>query len=218
MSIRWLLTGLLGALLLTTAGRAEEGKDIVEISTPQPPPPDGTLGTILYAPTKLEAARTKGWSAGELASGGVSARSLPALGGKRVAWFGIVREVTEDREKGKTELLVEMKYFDGLTDTHLQIVSIYGAGDFRAIVPGIDHKIKKLSLVRVCGKVEPKPGDVPTVEADYVRVWYWGLFAFMDYGEDKSNPKWVKLRKNKADDVYSSAPDRSYYEERLGKR
>ena len=59
---------------------------------------------------------------------------------------------------------------------------------------------------------------VPVVSAEYARLWVWGLFTFMDYGPDKTNPKWVKLRKVKGDDVYSPRPTRQFYEEILGKR
>jgi hypothetical protein len=44
------------------------------------------------------------------------------------------------------------------------------------------------------------------------------LFAFMAYGNDKSNPQWVKVRKMDKDDIYSSEPDDRYYEERLRSR
>ena len=33
-----------------------------------------------------------------------------------------------------------------------------------------------------------------------------------------ANPKWIALRKVKPEDSYSSAPDRDYYEQRLGRR
>src|SRR3981189_2358678 len=50
--------------------------------------------------------------------------------GEYVGWFGIVRTAEYDAAKSQTNLLIEHKYFDGMTDLHLQIVSIYGAGDF----------------------------------------------------------------------------------------
>ena len=83
---------------------------------------------------------------------------------------------------------------------------------------GTGHKIKRLSLARVYGKVAKQEGNIPQVACDYVRLWDWGLFTFMDYGKDKSNPKWVALRKVKPEDSYSSDPDRDYYEQRLGTR
>ena len=126
--------------------------------------------------------------------------------------------MTEDKEKKETQLLVEMKYFDGLTDLHQQIVSIFGAGDFRVVISGTGHKLQKLELVRVYGKVASVEKDTPTVSAEFVRAWDWGLFAFMDYGKDKTNAAWVKLRKVKPEDIYVAYPKTGYYEERLGKR
>jgi hypothetical protein len=112
-----------------------------------------------------------------------------------------------------------MKYFDGLTDLHLQIVSMSGAGDFTVKIPGTGHKLKALSLVRVYGKVSAEREGMPEVSADFVRSWDWKLFAFMPYGKDRSNPKWVKLRKIEDElDVYDSNPTNAYYEKLLGKR
>jgi hypothetical protein len=68
-------------------------------------------------------------------------------------------------------LLVEHKYFDGLCDPDLQIVSVYGAGDFTASIRAEADKIPMLSLVRVYGKVSKAKDGTPRVEADYVRVW-----------------------------------------------
>ena len=135
-----------------------------------------------------------------------------------MAWFGIVREVIEDKSKHETRLRVEMKYFDGFTDLHLQIVSIFGAGDFEVVIPGTGQQIKKLSLVRVCGNVTSERDRLPIISARFVRVWDWRLFAFMPYGKDKSDAKWIKLRKVDKDEIYSSEPDDQYYEQRLGLR
>jgi hypothetical protein len=190
----------------------------VEHSKPLPPPPANTLATQFYERSATEKEATKDWKESELQSGGPDTESLKEQVGQRRAWFGIVREADEDKEKNETRLLVEMKYFDGLTDTHLQIVSIFGAGDFRAVIPGIGHKLKKLELVRIYGKVSSEEGGLPVISADLVRSWDWGLFAFMPYGEDSGNSEWAKLRKSDPDDAYSSHPDQKYYEERLGKR
>lgn len=40
--------------------------------------------------------------------------------------------------------------------------------------------------------------------AEYVRAWDWGLFTFMDYGTDKTNPKWRALRHLDGPDVYTN--------------
>jgi hypothetical protein len=56
---------------------------------------------------------------------------------------------------------------------------------------------------------------VPTVKADYIRVWHLGDFTFMDYGADASNERWKKLRQ-KVDLIYNPEPDATYYEKLLG--
>jgi hypothetical protein len=189
----------------------------VERSKPLPKPDKG-LGTRFFQPSEMEKEFTRDWKKEELQSGSQKTESLRGKPGRRIAWFGIVREVKEDKPGDVTRLLVEMKYFDGLTDLHQQIVSINGAGDFRVVVPGIGHKIKRLELVRACGAVASEKDKIPEVKAEYVRCWDWGQFAFMPYGQDKSNPEWVKLRKRETIAVYESRPEEQYYEELLGKR
>jgi hypothetical protein len=138
--------------------------------------------------------------------------------GEYVGWFGIVRGISTDEKTGKTTLTLEHKYFDGLTDAHIHIVSIYGAGDFAASLPRKPDKIGLLSLVCVYGKVNKSDNGMPTIAPEYVRVWDWGLFTFMDYGKDKTNPKWLKLRKVNGRDAYDPRPDQKFYEDRLGIR
>jgi hypothetical protein len=196
---------------------ADERNAVVEHSKPLVRTTAG-LGTTFYAMSPAEKKATNGWSEQELSSGSPKTTTLKGAIGRRIAWFGIVREVVQDKTKNETRLSVEMKYFDGLTDLHLQIVSMFGAGDFRVVIPGMEHRIKKLSLVRVYGKVVSELDGLPVVSAQYVRVWDWKLFAFMPYGNDKSNPQWVKLRQVGKDDFYSSGPDDRYYEERIGSR
>lgn len=144
--------------------------------------------------------------------------SLSDQKGEYVGWFGIVRGKSVDKKSETTELLLEHKYFDGLTDLHIQIVSIYGGGDFKTVIPRDAADIPYLSLVRVYGKVSVGKDKLPLVTPEYIRVWHWGLFSFMDYGKDYSNPKWVKLRKVSGADVYSPRPTTKFYEDRLGKR
>ena len=105
-----------------------------------------------------------------------------------------------------------------MVDLHQQIVSCYGAGDFKATVKKEKTGIPGLALVRVYGKVALDKDKKPTLAAEYVRVWDWGLFAFMDYGKDKTEPAWVKLRTVPGDKAYELKPTTAYYEERLGKR
>jgi len=148
----------------------------------------------------------------------VDAYQLADQANEYVGWFGIVRESSTDEKAGMTTLTLEHKYFDGLVDLHQQIVSIYGAGDFTATLSKVQTGIPKLSLVRIFGKVAKGKDGRATIAAEYLRVWDWGLFAFMNYGKDKSNPKWVELRKTPGEKSYSSRPDSSYYENLLGAR
>jgi hypothetical protein len=217
--------------LVLTAGSPMYGRDehAVLVEHSQPPSRNNSarsgpgLGTRAYAPSPDEAQATKGWSEEELKSGSPDTKSLHGLGGKRIAWFGIVRQVEKHKVRGETVLDVEMKFSDGLTDLHQQVVSLYGAGDFRVVIPGMGYRIKKLALVRVYGTVEHESGahasgGVPVVSAHFIRVWDWKLFAFMPYGKDHSNPNWVKLRKMDESRIYSSHPDVPYYEQILGSR
>ena len=56
------------------------------------------------------------------------AYELAKQAGEYVGWFGIVRQKTFDAAANETRLTLEHKYFDGLIDAHMQVVSIYGAG------------------------------------------------------------------------------------------
>ena len=145
---------------------------------------------------------------------------LAKQAGQYVGWFGIVRRIQFDEKSGRSHLLIEHKYFDGLTDIHIQVVSLYGAGDFETTLPQkiTEAELRQLDLICVYGRVNPGKSGLPEVAPEFLRVWKWGLFTFMDYGKDKSNPEWVKLRQAEKDDIYSSDPDKEYYEQRLGKR
>jgi hypothetical protein len=207
--------------LFLTAGSPLYGRDehSVHVEHSQPLPRSGPgLGTRAYAPLPDEAQAIKGWSEEELNSGSPDVKSLHGHVGKRVAWFGIVRNVEEHKNRRETVLDVEMKFSDGLTDLHQQVVSLYGAGDFHVVIPGTGYRIKKLALVRVYGHVEKESDGVPIVAPEFVRVWDWKLFAFMPYGKDHSNPTWVKLRKMDESHIYSSRPNTLYYEQILGNR
>jgi len=138
--------------------------------------------------------------------------------GQYVGWFGILRKESWDPKTKLTTLLVEHKYFDGLVDLHQQIVSLYGAGDFKVNLKKEKTGIPNLALVCVYGKVTREKDGPATVAAEYIRVWNWGLFAFMDYGKDKSNPDWIKLRQVKGKDAYTARPSDADYEAILGKR
>ena len=187
----------------------------IEISKPLEAP-GGGLGTKGYEPTKKEAElqpKVNGKTADDKMSD-----VLPGNEGNYVGWFGIVRDIKEDKDKKETTLLVEHKHFDGLTDLHIHIVSIYGGGDFNVVLKGTGLELKNLSLVRVLGSVDKAKAGILLVHADYVRTWDWGLFTFMDYGEEKGNKKWIDLRKINGNDVYTPRPSKKFYEAVLGPR
>ena len=117
-------------------------------------------------------------------------------------------------------LTVEHKYFDGMTDAHIQAVSFNGGGDFRAVLRGVGHEIPPLSLVKVYGTIAAaKDADMPCVNAVFVRDWHWGTFTFLAaYGTQKGSEKWRKQNRVPLDNIYDPYPDNSYYEQRLGKR
>lgn len=219
MTMRRALVAVLGAVLWPCAlfgGDAAQAE--IEVSKPLPPA-GGALGTTGYTPTEKEAPVLKKVPKEDLAvDWDKKDYALAGRTGQYTGWFGIVRESSYDAKANSTKLLVEMRYFDGLTDLHLQVVSCYGAGDFNVVVAGKAENIPLLSLVRVYGPVAKEEKGVPEVAAEFVRVWDWGLFTFMDYGKDKTNEKWRQLRKVGGPDMYSSRPSRKFYEERLGLR
>lgn len=175
-----------------------------------------SLATTSYTPTEFEAAfqdiqpdpyerarrRAKGTLFGYL--------------GKRVGWFGIIRRIEAQEFPDRTRILMESKYFDGLTDEDLQVVSIYGAGDFIADIPGTGHPLELLRLARIIGVVEGDEGHIPQVRAEYVRTWEWGQFTFMDYGVDNSNQAWAEQRQLSGGEVYSRRLTSDYYQKCLG--
>jgi hypothetical protein len=207
----------LTVLIASVHARAAEQPPVRVEHSKSLPRPEGGLATQFYEATDSEKAVTKDWKPRELAATTDKVLLKDVAVGQRVGWFGIVREMREEGAMESTHLLVEMKYFDGLTDTHQQIVSICGGGDFVVVIPGKGYKIRTLELVRVYGTVSKVDGGVPHVAAEYVRCWDWGQFAFMNYGKDKGNEKWAKLRQIDPMDAYDSAPNDRYYEQRLGK-
>jgi hypothetical protein len=192
---------------------------IIEQSPALPKPPRGTLGTGDYQPMPKEKEFFAKLGQGERTTGSMfEDYSINGKKGKYVGWFGIVRKIEEDAKLKQTRLLVEHKYFDGLTDTHILALSFNGGGDFNCVLSGTGFDIKTLNLVKVYGMVTAEDKSVPTIEADYLRQWEWGRFTFFDlYGEQKGNKEWQKLNKVK-DRIYNPFPDQKYYEDRLGTR
>ena len=136
--------------------------------------------------------------------------------GQFVSWFGIVRDVVSTVGKRGGRLLIENKYFDGVTDEDPQIVSINGGGNFTADVTNLAEDLP-LTLVRVYGTVIGEERLGPLVQGEYIRVWRWGEFRFNDYGEDHSNPYWRRSVKLQPDDfVHHKQLSAEYYVRLLG--
>lgn len=183
-------------------------------------PTDGSLGTGRYAPREKEKKHLSALPDNEQTNGSAfEDYSIHGKKGKQVSWFGIVRSISRaDSKKGEFELLLDHKYFDGLTDTHIMALSFNGSGDFKARVHGMSPTIAPLVLARVYGKVAGEKDGVPILEAVYVRVWPWRTFTFLDaYGTDLGNPRWRKPGEMPAR-IYSSSPDDAYYRKLLGDR
>jgi hypothetical protein len=199
------------AVMLMTAA-VSHGQQIEVSPKSRPHTRDATIG---YEPTQVEAGfdAKKPDRGGNQGFGSTKAGTVLGYQGKLVSWFGIVRELPA---KGGGTYLIEHKYFDGLNDFHIQLASLFGAGDFRVAAADPGGDIKRLCLVRIIGTVTEEKAGVPTVKADYVRVWNLGDYTFMDYGIDATNERWKKLRQ-KVGLIYNPRPDAEYYEKLLGK-
>lgn len=225
MPSRYCLATFLLICLLPQLARAQArvaAATIVEHSQPWPRPEPGTLGTMGYPPTDTEKPFFDKLSPKERVAGSWSMFEEYSIKGKTgtyISWCGIVRKINEDSTARLTKLLIEMKYFDGLTDTHIMAVSFNGAGDFLADLNGAGTGVKRLSLVRVYGRVEREAQGIPEVRADYVRDWDWGLFTFLQaYGKQKGSSEWRKLNKVDLNHIYDPFPTTKYYLDRLGQR
>lgn len=193
---------------------------VVEFVTDKPVPENG-LGTKSYEPSSKEQAYFKKLGKDEVATGGLLGEyDITKKDKVFVGWFGIVREIKEDKQKGETELLLEHKYFDGLTDVHILALSFNGSGDFKAILPGVGYKLQSLALVKVYGTVSRAGGkSLPVVKAEFVRHWDWGTYTFlMASGTQRGSDRWRKLNTIDLEDIYDPYPNNEYYEKRLGKR
>ncbi len=176
-------------------------------------------GTKAYTPTKLEKEATKDWTEKELESGSPEVETLKGKKDRRIAWFGIVRDIKEDKQKKQTRLLVEMKYFDGMTDTPPPDRLAFRRGRFssgdsrRGAQP--EEPLTGPSLWQSDGRSRGRAAGVGRVRS----LLGLGTLCLHALRKRQEQSQWVKLRKVKADDmnVYSSRPDQQYYEDRLGK-
>lgn len=213
---------LLVCLLLLGIGNAYCGT-VIETEKPVHLTPTGSLGTCGYKGTPAEQKYLQGLDAKETVTGSFldeKPYSIRGKKGKYVAWFAVVRGISQDANiKNRYRLLLEQKFFDGLTDCHIMLVSVGGAGDFQASVDAAEAAtIPLLSLVRAYGKIVEEADGLPRLEAEYIRVWPWMAFTFTDLGPaDRGNPKWRKLCKVcNGGRIYKPYPDNAYYLNVLG--
>jgi len=183
---------------------------------------EGGLGSCAYAPTEKEKPFFNRLAPDERVTGSAFAKKPYRIQGKKgryVSWFGIVRVISHAQQvENQLTLLLEQKYFDGVTDCHIMLVAQSGSGDFEARLEGDADSIPALALVRVYGKVVEEVNGVPKVAVEYIRVWPWMTFTFSDFGaEDHSNPRWAQYCKVcKEGQIYNPYPTLAYYLNVLG--
>lgn len=181
--------------------------------------PTGSLGTCGYTPLANEKIFFDKLSEKERSTGSfMEPYDIHSKNGEFVSWFGIVRGITRSPNTDSWELLLEQKYFDGMTDCHIMLVSKSGSGDFAAQLAARDVPVPSLSLVRVYGTVTRRENAPPLIQAEFVRVWPWMTFTFTDLSaEDKSNPRWKKdCKLCEKGRLYRPYPDEGYYRGALG--
>jgi hypothetical protein len=133
------------------------------------------------------------------------------------SWFGIIREATPSLSKPGGTLVIESKYFKGSGDQNLQTISLRGGGDFKAQLTSFSEDFAPLCLVRIYGNVLREEGELPVIEASYVRIWDVRQYNFDDYGVDRTNKRWTSnLRLKSSESVYASKVSADYYINRLG--
>ena len=200
---------------------ADSASATVEHVTEKPQKTAGGLGTKLYAPSEKEQPYFRKLAVEERRTGGSGVDyDISTKNKVYVGWFGIVRQVDERQDENQTVLLVEHKYFDGFTDAHIQALSFNGSGDFSVTVPGVGHKIDRLSLVKVYGVASSQAAkSKPGIKAEFVRVWHWGTFTFLfASGQQRGSEEWRKLNSVDLDRLYDPYPDEEYYKRRLGEK
>lgn len=208
-----LILTIFSALAITAAAQT-----LMDVQPVKELTPTATLGTCAYRPVEQEQPFFKRLDKSEVSTGSFMAPySIQGKVGKYVSWYGIVRGISVAPESTLT-LLLDNKFFDGMSDCHIMLVSYAGGGDFSAEVHAPWNSIPPLSLVRVYGKVVAEANHVPEIQAEYVRVWPWLTFTFTDLGaSDKSNPLWAKYSKFHAGGkIYNPYPKEDYYLRMLG--
>lgn len=182
--------------------------------------PTGILSTCGYSPVAPEAPFYAKLDPSERETGSFLKRyDIHHKKGKFVSWYGVVRGISPAQQGGeKYSLLLENKYFDGMTDCHIMLVSESGSGDFVAHVDGNAGTIPALSLVRVYGKVIDEKNGMPEIASEYIRVWPWFTFTLTYLGpEDHGDPRWAKYCTIcKSGRIYNPYPTKEYYLGMLG--
>jgi hypothetical protein len=183
--------------------------------------PEGSNpGTKFYSPSNEEKPFFAKLASPDTKAGAFLPSSTTVEKGAYVSWFGIIRDIFEDKKglPGGKVLLIQVLYSDGFTDLNLQTVSINGPGDAFVFVEGNCDQLIPLMLVRFYGTVSDHKGPtkVPLVKSEFVRYWPWGMFNFNDRGEDHSSPIWRQGTSVGGVRIYSSQVSFDYYIERLG--
>ncbi|HEY6490154.1 MAG: hypothetical protein WCC26_03900 [Terracidiphilus sp.] len=181
--------------------------------------PGGTTGTCEYKANGPEKPYLSNVSKGETVNGSATdPYSIYGKTGKYVAWFGIVRGITAPAQKGgDVKVLVEHRFFDGMTDCQIMVVAENGGGDFEAHLRIDPSLIPPLALVRIYGVVMDEKNHMPQVFAEYMRLWPWRTFTFANFGPpNKSNPRWAQFATADGIPVYNSSPTEDYYRHMLG--
>ena len=195
-----------------------KGKTLIEECL-LPPNKSGTLATKAYAPSEVEKPFFAKLPKEEQAPGKRFLDSLQVKQDAYVSWFGIVRDIFSDESwpKGKI-LMVQVLYSNGLTDTHLQTVSINGPGDVFVLIDGQSDALIPLMLIRFYGKVGGfSSAKIPKINAEYIRYWPWGMFNFRDIGTDHSSLIWRQGTKVGKVRTYTGISiDMDYYVDRIG--
>lgn len=210
---------LILSLLLGVAVPNCFGQTVMETQPVKELKRGNSLGSCGYKPTEKETSYFQKLEPSERTTGSFMAPyTIHGKVGKYVSWFGIMRGVRNTAPDEKMEILFEHKYFDGLTDCHVMLVSQTGGGDFHATVGPIEGTIGPLTLVRAYGKVDGEDNGIPHLSVDYIRVWPWLTFTFTDLGAgNKGNPEWEKYcRICKKGRIYDPYPDKNYYFGMLG--
>jgi hypothetical protein len=178
--------------------------------------PSATLGTCRYSPTSGEKRFFDRLAPEQRSTGSIMEDYDIRKQQGYVSWYGIVRGISEI-EPGRWRLLLEHKFFDGLTDCHIMLVDISGSGDFWADLEAGELTVPALALVRVYGMIEEKAVDRPVLKAEFVRVWPWMTFAFSHLmNTDRTEPLWKRVRSIDTRNIYRPWPDEAYYRAVLG--